>query len=557
MKKLQTALGVLFAGAALAWVALSAATAQEEGGKKSISFTIVVPADAQVEINGAKTTSTGGSRVYDTPPLSVGPEYKYNVKVTSGGKTVTREVWVKSGGKNSFDLTGAFAVAKAAGLSEADALAIATDAYVYGYPLVTMEITRRVMTNAAEPKGTHGPMGQFVSLREYPTPAFKEVTAPNADTLYSSTWLDLGKEPYVLSLPDAKDRYFLFPMLDGWTNVFQDPGKRTTGDKAQKYLISGPGWKGTVPEGMTEYKSPTNLVWILGRTYCTGTPEDYKAVHAFQDQLGLVPLSGYGKPYTPPTGKVDPSIDMKKPPRDQVNAMSAGDYFKLMAKLIKDNPPAKEDAPMVEKMAKIGLVPGKDFDISKLDPAAQKGVEQAVKPGLEKIVGHFKDGGKFVNGWVYPVPAGLYGTEYLQRATVTYYGLGANRTKDAVYPTSEATADGKPYNGANRYTMTFPKGQMPPVDGFWSLTMYDENYFFVENPLNRYTLSQRNELKANDDGSVTLYIQNESPGKDRESNWLPAPKGKFVLMMRLYWPKEKAPSILDGTWKVPAVALVP
>lgn len=441
-------------------------------------------------------------------------------------------------------------------LTEADALAIATDAYVYGYPLVTMEITRRVMTNAAEPKGTHGPMGQFVNLRQYPTPAFKEVTAPNADTLYSSTWLDLGKEPYVLSIPDAKDRYFLFPMLDAWTNVFQDPGKRTTGDKAQKYFLSGPGWKGTVPKGVTEYKSPTNLVWILGRTYCTGTPEDYKAVHAFQNELGLVPLSSYGKPYTPPPGKVDPSIDMKKPPRDQVNAMNAGDYFKLMAKLMKDNPPAKEDAPMVAKMAKIGLVPGKDFDISKLDPAAQKGVEQAVKPGLEKIVGHFKDVGKFGNGWGYPIPAGVYGTDYLQRATITYYGLGANRTKDAIYPTSEATADGKPYSGANRYTMTFPKGQLPPVNGFWSLTMYDAEYFFVENPLNRYTLSQRNELKANDDGSVTLYIQNESPGKDKESNWLPAPKGKFVLMMRLYWPKEKDPSILDGTWKVPAVSRV-
>jgi uncharacterized protein (TIGR03000 family) len=556
MRRLRFATAMLLAGAALAWVALTAATAQESG-KKPISFTVTVPADAKVEINGAKTTSTGASRVYDTPPLSVGPEYRYDLKVISGGKTVTRQVWVRAGGKNSFDLTGDFGVAKAGGLSEADALAIATDAYVYGYPLVTMEMTRRVITNAAEPKGTHGPMGQFVSLREYPTPDFKEVTAPNADTLYSSAWLDLAKEPYVLSLPDAKDRYFLFPMLDAWTDVFQDPGKRTTGDKAQKYLISGPGWSGTVPEGLTEYKSPTNMVWIIGRTYCTGTPEDYKAVHAFQDQLSLVPLSRYGKPYTPPAGKVDPSIDMKTPVRDQVNALKAADFFKLMAHLMKDNPPTKDDAPMVEKMAKIGLVPGKDFDISKLDPAVQRGVEKAVKPGLEKIVGHMRDAGKVVNGWVYPIPAGVYGTDYLQRATITYFGLGANRTKDAVYPTSETTADGKPYNGANRYTLTFPKGQLPPVDGFWSLTMYDEHFFFVENPLKRYTLSQRDKLKANDDGSVTLHIQNESPGKDLESNWLPAPKGKFVLMLRMYWPKEKDPSILDGSWKPPAVKLVP
>jgi hypothetical protein len=168
-----------------------------------------------------------------------------------------------------------------------------------------------------------------------------------------------------------------------------------------------------------------------------------------------------------------------------------------------------------------------------------------------------KDAGKVVNGWVYPVPGGVYGTDYLQRATITYFGLGMNRTKDAVYPTSETTADGKPYNGANRYTMTFAKGQLPPVDGFWSLTMYDADYFFVENKLNRYTLSQRNKLKENEDGSVTLYLQNESPGTGKESNRLPAPEGKFVLMLRMYWPKEKDPSILDGTWKPPAVMLVP
>jgi hypothetical protein len=442
-------------------------------------------------------------------------------------------------------------------LSEDEALKIGTDAYVYGYPLVTMEMTRRVMTNAATVEGLRGPTGRFVNAREYPTAAFKDVTAPNADTLYSSAWLDVSKEPYILSIPDEGERYYLIPMLDGWTNVFQDPGKRTTGDKAQKYAITGPNWKGDLPEGVKELKSPTSMVWILGRTYCTGTPEDYKAVHAIQDKYALVPLSAYGKPYTPPTGKVDPSIDMKTPVRDQVNKMDAGAYFKLLASLMKDNPPAKEDALIVEKMAKIGLVPGKDFDISKLDPAVQKGLEKATKPGLEKIVAHFKDGGKVVNGWVYPYPGGVYGTDYLQRASIAYYGLGCNRTKDAIYPTSETTTDGKPYDGANRYTLTFPKGQLPPVDGFWSLTMYDAEYFFVDNPLNRYTLSARNKLKENDDGSVTLYLQNESPGSNKESNWLPAPKGKFVLMMRLYWPKEKAPSILDGTWKPPAVKLVP
>lgn len=390
----------------------------------------------------------------------------------------------------------------------------------------------------------------------YPSAAFRDVTAPNADTLYSSAWLDVSKEPYVLSIPNEGDRYYLMPMLDGWTDVFQDPGKRTTGDKAQTYDITGPRWKGDLPESVKELKSPTGLVWVLGRTYCTGTPEDYKAVHALQDDYKLVPLSSYGKDYTPPAGKIDPDVDMKTPVRAQVNKMKAGDLFKLLATLLNDNPPTSNDAPMVVKMAKIGIVPGTDFDISALDSAVQKGLERVPEVGVEKIAAHMKEAGKVVNGWVYPYPGGQYGTDYLQRATITYFGLGCNRAKDAVYPTSEMDVDGKPYDGASRYTLTFPMGQLPPVDGFWSLTMYDANYFFVENALNRYTLSARNKLKENDDGSVTLYLQNKSPGENKESNWLPAPQGKFVLMMRLYWPKEHAPSILDGTWKPPAVTRV-
>jgi hypothetical protein len=440
---------------------------------------------------------------------------------------------------------------------EAEVLALGTEAYIYGYPLVTMEMTRRVMTNVAAVEGLRAPMAQFVNAREYPTAAFRDVTAPNADTLYSSAWLDLSKEPYVLSLPDEKGRYYLMPMLDGWTNVFQVPGKRTTGTKAQTYAITGPDWKGTLPKGVTQYQSPTNLVWVLGRTYCTGTPQDYQAVHAIQDKYRLVPLSAYGKPYTPPLGKVDPSIDMQTPVRAQVNRLEAAAYFKLLAALMKDNPPAAEDAPMIDKMKKIGIVPGQDFDPSKLDPAVAKGLGRAPKEGLLKIMAHEKVAGKMVNGWVVTAKTGLYGVDYLQRALVAAIGLGANRPQDAVYPVANVDADGKPLSGANQYVIHFPKGQAPPVKGFWSLTLYNAEYFFVDNPLNRYTLSPRNQLKYNKDGSLDLIIQNESPGKAKESNWLPAPQGDFVLMLRLYWNGETPPTILDGSWKPPAVARVP
>jgi hypothetical protein len=196
--------------------------------------------------------------------------------------------------------TGATQRALAAPLSAAEATQLGTEAYIYGYPLITMEYTRRVITNVSEPKGTKAPMGQLIRLREYPTANFKDVTAPNADTLYTTCFLDLGKEPYVLSLPDAHGRYYLFPMLDGWTDVFQVPGKRTTGTGPQTYAITGPGWKGSLPKGVKEYKSPTAIVWVLGRIYCTGTPEDYAAVHKLQDEISVVPLSAYGKSYTPP-----------------------------------------------------------------------------------------------------------------------------------------------------------------------------------------------------------------------------------------------------------------
>ena len=440
-----------------------------------------------------------------------------------------------------------------ADLTEKEAAEIGIEAYVYGYPLVTMEITRRVMTNTAEPKGAHAPMGQFLLMRRYPDASFKDVTAPNADTLYSTAWVDLAKEPYVLSLPDMDGRYFLMPMLSGWTDVFEVPGKRTTGTKAQMYAITGPNWKGTLPEGVKQLKAPTSMVWILGRTYCTGTPEDYKACHAVMDRYQLTPLSAYGKPYTPPAGNVDSAIDMKTPVREQVHKMDAVAYFTLLARLMKDNPPAREDAPVLEKLAQIGLVPGKDFDASKFPAAAARLVPEAAQ---KKIMGHFKSAGSDINGWIFTTRAGIYGTHYTQRAFITAIGLGANRPQDAVYPTSEVDAEGNPYSGASRYVVHFPKGQTPPANAFWSITMYNADYFFVDNPLNKYTVSARNALKYNADGSLDLHIQNESPGTDREANWLPAPKGKFVLMMRLYWPREKDPSIIDGTWKPPAVKKV-
>ena len=430
----------------------------------------------------------------------------------------------------------------------------AVDAYLYGFPLVLMDMTRKQTTNAASAGPERAPMGQFVRMRTFPTAAYRDVPGANTDTLYTMVWLDVSKEPWIFSIPDMGDRYYMMQMLDGWTNVFQSPGTRTTGEKAQKYAIVGPDWSGTLPKDVTEYKSPSGLVWILGRIYCIGTPEDYAKVHALQDKFSVVPLSSYGKPYTPPPAEVDASLDMKTPVVAQVQAMGIIDYFSYLAKLWKTNPPAAQDAPTVARMAKIGLIPRQDFDPSKLSASEKEAMNGVPKLGLMKMLGRVKEQ-QPVNGWlVFGSNVGNWGTDYLLRATTAWLGPGWNLPADAVYPLSQKAANGEDYNGADhKYVLSFEKGQFPPVKGFWSLTMYDENNFLAANALNRYTLSQRDKFVTNPDGSVDLYLQADSPGKTKESNWLPAPRAKFSVMLRLYWPTETPPSIIDGTWKPPAI----
>jgi hypothetical protein len=432
---------------------------------------------------------------------------------------------------------------------------IVREAYVYGYPLVTMDMTRRQQTNVAAPDDAHAPMGQLIKMRAYPAVDNRGAAAPNADTMYTMVWLDVSTEPWVFSIPDMGDRFYIMPMLSSFNEVFYVAGQRVTGSKAQTYVITGPGWSGALPEGVTQVKSPTALVWICGRIYCTGTPEDYKAVHALQDQYSVVPLSAYGKPYTPPAGVVDDKFDMKKAVRKQVNDLPLDEFFSYLARLLKANPPKPEDGPVMARMAEIGIVPGQELDRSKLPVLGQK---LDPKLALLEMVKAMK-AQKPVNGWIYwNSNAGSYGTDYEQRAMVTLIGPGLNFPKDAVYPFSEKDVDGKEYDGAaHKYVMRFEKGQMPPVKGFWSLTMYDPDFFFVPNPINRYNLSQRNAFVTNPDGSVDLYLQSESPGPDKEPNWLPAPKGKFIPMLRLYWPTETPPTILDGSWKPPAVRRAP
>jgi hypothetical protein len=423
--------------------------------------------------------------------------------------------------------------------------------------LITTEVTRVQMTNLSAPAEMKAPMNSFFNVKRYPPRDYRGVSAPNADTLYSVAWLDLGAEPIVFSHPDMGKRYYLFPTYSLWMPVLQSLGSRTTGKKAANYLFTGPGWNGQVPAGMTQIKSSTRYTLILGRTYADGTDADYQAVNALQEQYKVVPLSAWGKPYTYKAPPVDPNpgFSMTDKPQSVILAMDTAEYFNRMAKLMGgDAPPAKEDALMVEKMAKLGIVPGKPFDMNKLDPAVQAALKDSPQRALKKIEANKDSLGKVVDSWVVSM-VGAYGTDYMKRAVVAAFGWPANLKEDAVYPYTEVDSTGAKLTGANKYTLTFAKGQTPPVDGFWSITMYqiDEGWWFVPNALNKFTVSMRNNPKFNDDGSLTLYFQNESPGKDKEANWLPAPKGEFIPMLRMYWPKEASPSILNDTWKAPQV----
>jgi hypothetical protein len=433
-------------------------------------------------------------------------------------------------------------------LTEQEAQAIALDAYIYFYPLMSMDLSRKQFTNGTD--DFKGPMNTFVNVPAYPPADFKGVVRSNFDTLYSVSWLDMTKEPLVISAPDTDGRYYLLPMLDMWTDVFASPGWRTTGTKAGNFLVTPPGWKGSVPDGMTRIDAPTPYVWLIGRTKTDGPP-DYDAVRKIQAGYKVTLLSEFGKPPKPVEFKLDPSVDMKTPPKVQVDTMAGGKYFAYAAELLKLHPPHVTDEPIIARMKKIGIEVGKSFDISKLDPAVQKALEGAPQDGQKLMAWKLPTLARVSNGWSMNTDTvGVYGNYYLKRAILSQQGLGANVVEDAIYPLNLADESGKPLDGANKYTITFEKGAAPPVNAFWSITLYDQEGFQVGNVLNRFAVSSWMPFKYNSDGSLDLYFQNESPGKDMEANWLPAPKGPFNLTMRLYAPKSEA---LTGKWNPPPV----
>jgi hypothetical protein len=426
---------------------------------------------------------------------------------------------------------------------------IVQEAFIYLYPLILMDLTRKQLTNLdskASPYG--GPANAFPHVRAFPTAEMRAVVRPNFDTLYSSAWLDLTNGPVVVSTADTGGRYFLLPMIDMWTDVFAVPGKRTNGTGAANFALVPPGWSGNLPQDIECIEAPTPYVWIIGRTQTNGV-RDYDAVHKVQDGYKITLLADWGKTPQMIEQKIDPAVDTKTEPMRQVNGMPAVEYFKYGAELMKQNPPHTTDWSIIARMKRIGLEPGKSFDSTKVSGDV---LSRGAAAGLKLMNEKMPTIARVTNGWQMNTDTiGVYGNYYLKRAVVSLVGLGANQPDDAIYPVAIFDSDGNPIMAENKYVLHFSKDELPPVDAFWSLTMYDAEGFQIANSINRFAIGDRDPLSFNSDGSLDLYIQNENPGSDKESNWLPAPKGgRLGLTLRLYAPR---PQVTNGSWNPPAI----
>lgn len=419
--------------------------------------------------------------------------------------------------------------------------------YLFGYPLVLMEVTQRYMIEA-----NNVPLNRMHHMRQFPDASFRSVVSPNADTLYSTASLDLSSEPVVMHIPDMQGRYYMMPIMDAWTNVYASPGSRTYPDGPRDYLIAGPGWKGEVPPGMALLQSPTNLAWMIGRITSSG-PSDYAEVHAQQDGMSITPLSawlGTSAPKQAAASWQPPAID-KRAPDQQLPKWSSTEFFTTVCNLMRANPPRSADAPALQQLRDAGLL----TDTCTLDQSPLQQLGTWI--GYRKVIAALNDTDNLIgkmpsyNGWRVPYDIGEYGTDYPRRAMVAKFGLGANLNEDAIYPSLRRDTEERPLSGEYRYVLHFDKAQLPAVKGFWSLTLYDQNQFFVANPINRFAIGDRDRLHYNADGSLDLYIQADAPTQPEQmANWLPAPKENFNIILRLYWPEQ---AILDKSWQPPAI----
>lgn len=424
---------------------------------------------------------------------------------------------------------------------------IGEEAFMFGFPLVLMEATRRLSSSV--PPGVRpgfGPMNAFHHMRAFPPGDFREVVRPNFDTLYSLMWWDVSDEPLVISVPDTGGRYYMLPFLDMWTDVFALVGSRTTGTAAGHVALTASGWDGELPDGVERIEAPTPVGWVVGRIRTDGAA-DYEAVHRVQDGFRATPLSAWPgeAPMAAPTS---PGVDYRDP-LAHVLGLSGTELLRQVVELANRYGVHAIDQPVLARLRRLGVRIGEPLDVDGLDAGQRAAIEAGADAARRRMREIEPRLFPKVNGWSQPTYLlGSYGTAYLHRAAVAQSGLGANLVEDAVYPVLFEDQDGRTPSGDEDQVLRFAAGELPPADAFWSVTMYDAEGYPVPNELDRYALGDRDPLAYGDDGSLEIYVQHDDPGPDRRSNWLPAPRGPIGLTLRLYDPR---PEVLDGRWSPP------
>jgi len=433
---------------------------------------------------------------------------------------------------------------------------IATLAYIWGFSLVTMERQFNYVTSPNVPPGPgRGPANSVSCARDLANASFTDIVNINVDTIYCYAQFDLRNEPVVVVVPPISDRYNTFQFLDAYTNSYNYLGQRASGVTGGTYLLVGSDWNGQVPEGMTKIWTPTNLAWLLNRILVKG-PSDVPNVNAIQDKIIVKPLSEFQANTTSspaPVTETNVSKEIPIGPQPTLIAPTGIKIFDEIGAAMVGNPLNPPDPVLVTKLASIGIGPGK-VPSTEANDTIKTALQTGITKGQKMIDSKVANIGTVVNGWLTAPQAGVYGTDYLFRAATTQYGLGANIGQEAFYPSTFTDSQGLPLSGNSSYLIHFDPGQTPPVDSFWSVSMYNDKYLLIDNPINRYSIGKYTEgLKNNTDGSLDIYIQNKNPGPDKESNWLPSPEGSFLMFMRLYLPQ---PQALNGTWQLPLVEKV-
>jgi hypothetical protein len=436
-----------------------------------------------------------------------------------------------------------------------EAKSIATEAYTYGFPMIdSYRIFYAYFIDKLNPE-YKGPFNTILNEHQVYTPEDKAVQTPNSDTPYSMLGLDLRSEPVVLTLPVIDpNRYFSVQLVDMYTFNFDYMGSRTTGNNGGNFLIAGPGWNGETPAGITKvFHCETEFALAIFRTQLFG-PDDMPNVIMVQDGYKLQPLSAFLGTTAPAAA---PAVDFMKPLSKDEEKTSL-EFYNLLNFLLKFCPTDPSETALMEKFAKIDVGAGRKIDFDKMSPELKQAFAGAIQDSWKAFDQFAKTDlatGKVTSGDIFGTRAYLK-NNYLYRMAAAVFGIYGNSKDEAMYPVYKTDATGQPLSGAYKYTVTLSPESMPPVNAFWSFTMYElPQSLLTANPINRYLINSPMlpDLKKDANGNITLYIQNESPGKDLESNWLPAPTGPFQVVLRLYWPK---PAALDGTWKQPAMEVV-